>query len=233
MIRAIVAIAAVTLMLPVTQSWAQQGSGLKSQEDKVSYSIGLSVGRNLKRQGIAVDPDPFLLGVRDAMGGAEPRLSNEEMRAVMHAFQTQMREKQEQDRAAKAKANQDAGRAFLDANKGKKGVVTTTTGLQYRVLTAGTGASPTMQDTVTAHYKGTLLDGTVFDSSYARGQPAQFPVNGVIPGWSEVLQLMKAGGKWRVWIPSELAYGAHGAGERIGPHATLIFEIELIKVSAP
>ncbi len=146
MIRAIVAIAAVTLMLPVTQSWAQQGSGLKSQEDKVSYSIGLSVGRNLKRQGIAVDPDPFLLGVRDAMGGAEPRLSNEEMRAVMHAFQTQMREKQEQDRAAKAKANQDAGRAFLDANKGKKGVVTTTTGLQYRVLTAGTGASPTMQD---------------------------------------------------------------------------------------
>jgi FKBP-type peptidyl-prolyl cis-trans isomerase FklB len=209
---------------------AQDASALKTPQDKISYSIGLSVGKNLKGQDIDVDPAKFALGLRDGLKGDKQALSDEEIREVMFAFQMERRAKQQEAQDQRAASNKKEGEAFLAANKKKKGVQTTASGLQYKVLKKGSGTSPKAESVVTAHYKGTLIDGTEFDSSYARGEPAQFPVNGVIPGWSEVLQLMKVGSKWQVWIPAELAYGEQGVGQRIEPNAMLIFEIELVAV---
>jgi len=209
---------------------ADEPSALKTQPDKFSYSIGLSVGRNLKGQSIEVDLDKFMLGLRDALKGEKQLLTDDQVKEVMFAFQMERRAKQMEEQNKVATGNKKAGEQFMAANKKKKGVKTTASGLQYKVLKEGTGETPTAESLVTAHYKGTLLDGTEFDSSYGRGEPAQFPVNGVIPGWSEVLKLMKVGAKYQVWIPSELAYGEEGAGQRIGPNSTLTFEIELVKV---
>ena len=204
---------------------------LKDQQDKVSYAIGLDIARNLKKSEIDVRTDALVRGLRDGFAGVQPALSDEEIKAVMTAFQQEMRAKQEERVKAQATKNKQEGDAFLAANKAKEGVVALPSGLQYKVLTAGTGKQPKATDTVSVHYRGTLIDGTEFDSSYKRGEPVEFPLTGVIKGWTEGLQLMKEGAKWQFFIPSQLAYGENGApGGRIGPNSTLIFEVELLAV---
>jgi FKBP-type peptidyl-prolyl cis-trans isomerase FklB len=207
------------ILFLVSQLNAQEKPVLKNQKEKVSYIIGMDIGGNLKRQSIDVDPNILTKGVQDALSGAKPLLSNEEIQETMVAFQKEMMEKQKQ-----------RGEAFLSENKKKEGVKTLPSGLQYKVIKAGTGRKPKLNNTVTINYRGTLIDGTEFDSSYRHGQPATFPVSGVIPGWTEALQLMEEGAKWQFFIPPNLAYGERGAGGLIGPNATLIFEVELISV---
>ncbi len=224
------ALAALALLLTFTLAAAQDKSPLKSQQDKISYSIGLSIGRNFKGQGIEIAPDALIRGVRDAMEGNTPLLSDEEIRMVMFAFQMEQRGKQQERSQQIGEKNKREGEAFLAKNRQKPGVTTAVSGLQYKVITEGTGKSPSVNDAVTAHYKGTLIDGTVFDNSYDRGEPARLSVSGVIPGWTEALQMMKVGAKWLLWIPAQLAYGERGAGQHIGPHTMLIFEIELIAI---
>ncbi|MER2998265.1 FKBP-type peptidyl-prolyl cis-trans isomerase [Pontibacter populi] len=195
-------------------------------EEKISYIIGRDMAGNLKKQGIDVNPDAFIKGMKEAIEGKPSTLSQAEVQEAMMQLQQEMGAKQ----GAAGAENQQAGEAFLAENKNKEGVKTLPSGLQYEVLNEGTGKSPSASDKVTTHYHGTLIDGTVFDSSYERGQPATFPVNGVIAGWTEALQLMKEGAKWRLYIPSALAYGSQGAGDVIGPNTTLIFDVELISV---
>lgn len=203
---------------------------LNSRSQKVSYIIGLDIGRNLAQQGIEVEAASLAQGISDAMGDAEPKLTESEIQTVMSAFQEEMEVKQAQVQSAQASKNIDEGKAFLEINRMKDGVVALSSGLQYREIKAGSGRSPKATDKVTTHYKGTLLDGSVFDSSYERGEPATFPVNGVIAGWTEALQLMKEGSVWELFIPANLAYGARGAGGKIGPNATLVFTVELLNV---
>jgi FKBP-type peptidyl-prolyl cis-trans isomerase FklB len=203
---------------------------LNSRSQKVSYIIGLDIGRNLAQQGIEVEAASLAQGISDAMGDAEPKLTESEIQTVMSAFQEEMEAKQAQVQSAQASKNIDEGKAFLEINRMKDGVVALSSGLQYREIKAGSGRSPKATDKVTTHYKGTLLDGSVFDSSYERGEPATFPVNGVIAGWTEALQLMKEGSVWELFIPANLAYGARGAGGKIGPNATLVFTVELLNV---
>jgi len=207
------------ILFLVSQVSAQEKSVLKNQKEKISYIIGMDIGNNLKRQSVDVDPNSLAKGVQDALSGANPLLSKEEVQETMVAFQKEMGEKQKQ-----------RGEAFLSENKKKEGVKTLPSGLQYKVVKAGTGKKPKLNDTVTVNYRGTLIDGTEFDSSSRRGQPATFLVSGVIPGWTEAMQLMAEGAKWELFIPPNLAYGERGAGGLIGPNATLIFEVELISV---
>jgi FKBP-type peptidyl-prolyl cis-trans isomerase FklB len=211
-----------------TAASAQQGAALKSNKEKASYVIGMNIGRSLKNDGVEVDQAAFIQGLTDGRGGAQPKLSAEEMKTVMEQFQKELQTAHDAKAKSAGDKNKKDGEAFLAKNKSQAGVKTTASGLQYKVLKEGTGAVPTLADTVTAHYRGTLLDGTEFDSSYKRGEPAKFPVTGVIAGWTEVLQLMKVGAKYQVFIPSALAYGERGAGQQIGPNAALIFEIELV-----
>lgn len=222
-------IAIVGLGLLSVSVYAADKSDLKTQKDKVSYSIGLDIGRNLKDQSIEVDPKLLSQGIQDATSGKH-LLTDEEIQKVMSTFREEMQAKA----AAQAKVigdkNLKEGNAFLAENKKKKGVVTLPSGLQYKIITAGTGKKPKGTDTVTTNYKGTLIDGTEFDSSYKRGEPASFPVEGVIPGWTEALQLMPVGSKWQLVVPPSLAYGPRGAGQAIGPNATLIFEVELLAI---
>ena len=203
---------------------------LESLKEKISYIIGRDMVQNLSQQGIEVEAGAFSKGLEDALAGRESVLSQAETKQAMMQLQQQVNQRQQKAGQEKGGANREAGEAFLAQNKEKEGVVTLPSGLQYQIIKEGTGASPTRTDKVTTHYHGTLLDGTVFDSSYERGQPATFPVNGVIAGWTEALQLMKEGAKWRLFIPSELAYGSRGAGQDIGPDTTLIFDVELISV---
>ncbi|MCP2045159.1 FKBP-type peptidyl-prolyl cis-trans isomerase [Pontibacter sp. HSC-36F09] len=196
------------------------------QHEKISYIIGRDMAANLKKQGIEIEAEAFMKGLKEVIAGQPSSLSDQEIQMAMMALQQEMQQKQ----GAKGGENQKTGEAFLAENKNKEGIKTLPSGLQYQVLEEGTGKSPAASDKVTTHYHGTLIDGTVFDSSYERGQPATFPVNGVIAGWTEALQLMKEGAKWRLFIPSELAYGSQGAGEAIGPNTTLIFDVELISV---
>jgi FKBP-type peptidyl-prolyl cis-trans isomerase FklB len=195
-------------------------------QEKISYIIGRDMAANLKKQGIEIEAESFVKGLKEVIAGQPSSLSDQEIQMAMMALQQEMTQKQ----SAKGGENQQAGEAFLAENKNKEGVKTLPSGLQYQVLQEGTGKSPAASDKVTTHYHGTLIDGTVFDSSYERGQPATFPVNGVIAGWTEALQLMKEGAKWRLFIPSNLAYGAQGAGDAIGPNSALIFDVELISV---
>jgi len=220
----------LALVLLCWPAWA--GEDLASEKDKISYSIGLTIGKDFKFKEIEVDPEVFLKGLKDGLAGAEPRLSQEEMEETMRAFGQQLRVKQEAKQKARAQENKEKGDAFLAENGRKEGVKTLESGLQYQVLEEGTGKQPQADDSVTVHYKGTTLDGKEFDSSYKRGQPATFRLNQVIKGWSEGVRLMKEGAKWRLFIPPALAYGATGAGAAIGPEETLIFEIELVKVGA-
>lgn len=196
-------------------------------QEKVSYIIGRDMATNLKKQGIDIEAASFTQGLNDVLEGKPSSLSQAEVQQAMTQLQQEMSQKQ----GASSTENQKAGEAFLAENKNKEGVETLPSGLQYQILKEGTGKSPSASDQVTTHYHGTLIDGTVFDSSYERGQPATFPVNGVIAGWTEALQKMKEGAKWRLFIPSDLAYGSQGAGDVIGPNSTLIFDVELISVN--
>ena len=198
---------------------------LKDTKDKVSYSIGLNIGFNLKKQNVSINPDTFALGVKDALAG-KPQMTEEQVKETMTAFEKEMIDKQ---KAAGVKNGAD-GEKFLAENKKKEGVKTTASGLQYKVIKEGTGAQPKETDTVVANYRGTLIDGTEFDSSYKRGQPATFPVTGVIKGWTEALQMMKVGSKYQLFIPASLAYGERAMGADIGPNSTLIFEVELVGI---
>jgi FKBP-type peptidyl-prolyl cis-trans isomerase FklB len=202
---------------------------LTTEKDKQSYAIGLSVGKGLHRDGIDVEPKFMLQGIEDALANGKVLLTDDQIKTVMTDLQTQVRQKQEEKMRAAAESNKKDGAAFLAANATKEGVVTLPSGLQYKVLVAGTGPKPTATDSVVCNYRGTLLDNTEFDSSYKTGQPATFPVSGVIKGWTEALQLMPTGSKWQLFIPSDLAYGERGR-QPIGPNATLIFELELLSI---
>jgi FKBP-type peptidyl-prolyl cis-trans isomerase FklB len=202
---------------------------LTTEKDKQSYAIGLNVGKSLHRDDIDVDPKIVLQGLQDAMADGKVLLTDDQIKTVMTGLQNQVRQKQEEKRQALAESNKKDGAAFLAANATKPGVVTLPSGLQYKVLTAGTGAKPTATDTVVCNYRGTLLDDTEFDSSYKRGQPMTFPVGGVIKGWTEALQLMPVGSKWQLFIPADLAYGERAQGPG-GPNATLVFDVELLSI---
>ncbi len=202
---------------------------LVTDKDKQSYAIGLNVGKSLHRDSIEVEPKFVLQGIEDALGNGKLLLTDDEIRTVMTELQTQVRQQQEEKRLALAESNKKDGAAFLAANATKEGVVTLPSGLQYKILVAGTGPKPTANDTVVCNYRGTLLDNTEFDSSYKRGQPMTIRVGGVIKGWTEALQLMPVGSKWQLFIPPDLAYGDRGQGPG-GPNATLIFEVELISI---
>ena len=188
------------------------------------------MGLGLKQQPIDVDPAIVAQGVRDALSGGKLAMTNEEASAVLKELQADLQKKQEVMMSQMSDTNKKEGAAFLAANKAKEGVVTTPSGLQYKIVKQGTGSKPTANDTVVCNYRGTLINGKEFDSSYKRGQPASFPVSGVIRGWTEALQLMPVGSKWELYVPSELAYGDRGAGADIGPGATLIFEVELLSI---
>jgi len=203
---------------------------LEDAATKRSYGLGANYGKLLDRQSIAVDIDSFVEGLKDGLA-KESLLSDEEIQGVLKAITEELRARSAQKREAAADTNKKAGEDFLAENAKKDGVVTTASGLQYKVVTEGQGRIPTATDMVTVHYRGTLIDGTEFDSSYKRGAPAKFGVNGVIKGWTEALQLMKVGSKWQLFIPSELAYGARGTGSNIGPNSTLIFDVELLEIS--
>jgi len=203
---------------------------LKSQKDKMSYIIGMDLGRNFQKQAIDIDPDILAQGIKDGLSGGKALLSEQEVRETLAAFQAEMVAKQTEVAKKMGEKNKKEGEAFLAENQKKEGVKTLPSGLQYRVIQAGTGKSPKATDEVTAHYRGTLIDGTEFDSSYRRGKPETLPIGGVIAGWTEALQLMQEGAKWQLFVPSNLAYGERGAGRDIGPQATLIFEIELISI---
>jgi len=218
------------ILFLVSQRSVEASPVLKNQKDKISYIIGMDIGDNLKKQSIEINPEILLKGVKDALSGEKPLMSEQEIRETVAAFQKEAKVKQEEMAKKAGEKNKKEGDAFLAENKKKEGVKTLASGLQYKVTKAGTGKKPKLTDTVTTHYRGTLIDGTEFDSSYRRGQPVSFPVNGVIPGWTEALQLMEEGAKWQLFIPPQLAYGEQGVGTVIGPNSTLIFEIELISI---
>lgn len=203
---------------------------LTSVKDKVSYGIGMSMGRDFSNQKIEIDPAILAQGIKDTLAGGPTLMTDEEAQTTLMNFQQEMMAKQEAEAQAMGEKNQAAGAAFLSENGKKDGVVTLPSGLQYKILSEGTGKSPAKEDTVTVNYRGTLIDGTEFDSSYKRGEPATFPVGGVIPGWTEALQLMKEGAKWQLFIPADLAYGERGAGPVIEPNSALLFEVELISI---
>ncbi len=207
---------------------------LKTQKEKFSYALGMNQGKrladSLNKQSVPFDPAILVRGMKDGMAGGKTLLTDEEAQAVLTEMQKQVRAQQQAKTEQAAAANKKEGDAFLAENKGKDGVVTLASGLQYKILTEGTGPKPTATDSVVCNYRGTLINGKEFDSSYKRGQPATFPVNGVIKGWTEALQLMPVGSKWQLFIPSDLAYGDRGAGADIGPGATLVFEVELISI---
>jgi len=203
---------------------------LKTKKDKVSYAIGMDIGKNLKKQPVELNPEAISQGLWDSFTDGKALLTEKEYLDTMTAFRNEMQQKQTAQMKEAGDRNKIEGEKFLADNKKKEGVITTASGLQYKVMTKGSGVSPKSTDTVSVHYKGTLIDGKEFDSSYRRGQPASFPVKGVIKGWTEALQLMKVGAKWQLFIPSELAYGERGAGRDIGPNSTLIFDVELISI---
>jgi FKBP-type peptidyl-prolyl cis-trans isomerase FklB len=204
---------------------------LTSEKDKISYSIGLDIGKNFTKQGIDLDTQVFLSGLEDGRQNKPGRMSEQEIRETLTALQNKLVKQQQDGMKKLAESNSLEGNAFLEKNKSAPGVKTLSSGLQYRVLTEGKGTPPGLKDTVKTHYRGTLINGTEFDSSYARGQPIDIPVEGVIKGWTEALQLMKPGSKWQIFVPASLAYGEQGAGNVIGPNATLIFDIELLSVT--
>ncbi|MBA2586616.1 MAG: FKBP-type peptidyl-prolyl cis-trans isomerase [Chthoniobacterales bacterium] len=205
-------------------------TALKDQKDKVSYSIGLDIGGTFKKQNMDINADVLLAGLKDALSGAKPQLTDEQVKETMTVFSKEIMEKQTVTNKETGARNAAAGEKFLAENKTKDGIKVTPSGLQYKVLKDGTGPAPKETDTVEVNYRGTLTDGSEFDSSYKRGQPASFPVNRVIKGWTEGLQLMKVGSKYQFFIPANLAYGERGAGQDIGPSATLLFEVDLISV---
>jgi FKBP-type peptidyl-prolyl cis-trans isomerase FklB len=207
---------------------------LTTREQKFSYAVGMNIGSglsaNLKKQSVDVDANLVAQGLKDALSGGKTRLTEEEAKAVLTEVQNEIAKQRQEKLKETSDKNKAEGEAFLAANKGKEGVVTLPSGLQYKILTTGTGPKPTATDSVVCNYRGTLINGTEFDSSYKRGQPATFGVGQVIKGWTEALQLMPVGSKWQLFVPSSIAYGERGAGAEIGPNATLIFEVELLSI---
>ena len=226
-------IAVLGLVLLTSQVKAEEQPVLKDKKEKVSYIIGMDIGNNLKRQSVEIDTELFMKGLKDALSGSKALLSEDEIRDTMNAFRQEVMAKQAEETKKMSEKNKKEGDVFLAENGKKEGVKTLPSGLQYKVMTDGAGKTPKLTDTVSVNYRGTLIDGTEFDSSYKRGQPATFPVNGVIKGWTEALQLMKEGSKWQLFVPANLAYGDKGAGKLIGPNATLIFEVEMVSVKEP
>jgi FKBP-type peptidyl-prolyl cis-trans isomerase FklB len=218
--------AALTLVFPLLGQ--EKSPPLKDQKDKFSYSIGVNIGSNLSKQNIPVNPDAITAGIKDAIAG-KPQLTPDQIKEVMATFEKDMEQKQK----AAGEKNASEGTKFLEENKKKEGVKTTGSGLQYKALKQGTGAQPKESDTVTVNYRGTLINGTEFDSSYKRGQAATFPLSGVIKGWTEGLQLMKVGSKYQLFVPPNLGYGDRAVGPDISPNSTLIFEVELLGVKPP
>jgi FKBP-type peptidyl-prolyl cis-trans isomerase FklB len=205
---------------------------LATPKEKSSYALGMNIGRGLVHQSIDVDTASLLRGLKDTLSGSKPLLSDEEAQAALSQLQNEVQAKQQMAMQKAGEENMKEGEAFLAENKTKDGVVVLPSGLQYKILTQGTGPKPTASDTVVCNYRGTLINGTEFDSSYKRGQPASFAVNQVIRGWTEALQLMPVGSKWQLFIPPDLAYGPRGAGGVIGPNSTLIFDVELISIKS-
>ncbi|MBU0579721.1 MAG: FKBP-type peptidyl-prolyl cis-trans isomerase [Candidatus Omnitrophica bacterium] len=203
---------------------------MKTEMEKVSYIIGQQIGADFKAQDLGIDVEILANSIKDAHAGEEPKISPQEMQEIMQSFQQKMQKKMAEEQKEASGTNTTEGKAFLAENAKKDGVVVTSSGLQYKVITEGTGKTPKATDTVETHYEGKLINGEIFDSSLARGQTVTFPVNGVIKGWTEALQLMKVGAKWELYIPAELAYGENGAGPKIGPNATLIFQVELVSI---
>ncbi|WP_019531539.1 FKBP-type peptidyl-prolyl cis-trans isomerase [Dasania marina] len=229
--RNLLVAAAITAALAgCNQQAAEKTVTLDDSAKRVSYGMGIGLGERIAQESIEVDADAFALGMKHALAGGERLMTQEEVMAEMQTFQQQQMEKQKAAQTAIADQNKQAGEAFLAENAAKEGVITLDSGLQYSVITEGAGAKPSATDTVEVHYRGTLIDGTEFDSSYKRDATVSFPVNGVIAGWTEALQLMPVGSKWNLYIPSDLAYGPGGTGGPIGPDATLIFEVELVSI---
>jgi FKBP-type peptidyl-prolyl cis-trans isomerase len=219
---------------PAKKAGTAAAAPLTTRKQKFSYALGMNIGsglgNNLKKQSVEVDWNLVAQGLKDAANGSKTRLTDDQAKAVLTEVQNEVH-KQQQEKTQEASAkNKTEGETFLAANKSKEGVVTLPSGLQYKILTAGTGPKPAATDTVVCNYRGTLIDGKEFDSSYKRGQPATFGVGQVIKGWTEALQLMPVGSKWQLFIPSNLAYGERGAGAEIGPDSTLIFEVELLSI---
>jgi len=217
---------------PATKPRTTSVLTLKTQKDKLSYALGMNLGTNLHKETVDVDPAIVLRGLKDALASGKTLLTEDEARTALTQLQTEVRNKQQEKMKVAGEMNKKEGVEFLAANKSKEGVVILPSGLQYKILTEGTGPKPAASDTVVCNYRGTLISGTEFDSSYKRGQPASFPVNGVIKGWTEALLLMPVGSKWQLFVPSELGYGDRGAGTDIGPGATLIFEVELLSIQS-
>jgi FKBP-type peptidyl-prolyl cis-trans isomerase len=224
--------AAIAGCNPKEKVEANHGPKLETDEQKVSYGIGLMEGKRFK-QDFNVDIDAFTAGLKASMSDAKPLMTEEEIKTTIQTFGQKLMAKKEAEQKAAGEKNKTTSDAFLAENAKKEGVKSTASGLQYKVETEGKGAKPKAEDTVEVNYRGTLVDGTEFDSSYKRGQSVTFPVNGVIPGWSEALQLMTVGSKYHLYIPSDLAYGPGGTGGAIGPNQALIFEVELIDIKKP
>lgn len=213
-----------------TAATSQQALTLKTEKEKLSYAIGMNIGESMKKDSLDIDATILSRAIKDALTGSKLAMTDAEAKTIMDSFRAEMMKKQQAKAAEAGDANKLAGQKFLAANKSKEGVVTLPDGLQYKVIKEGTGPKPTASDTVVTNYRGALIDGTEFDSSYKRGEPATFPVGQVIKGWTEALQLMPVGSKWQLFIPSELAYGERSPGAQIGPNSTLIFDIELLSI---
>lgn len=226
--RLLIALLAIGFLTAIVDAAEKQL--LKDQKDKISYSLGADIGNSLKRQSIEINPDALVLGLRDVLSNSKTLLTDKEMQEILEGFRKEMMAKQAEQFKTTSEKNKREGETFLAENKKKDGVITLPSGLQYKVIKAGTGAVPKETDTVVVHYTGTLINGKEFDSSYKRGEPASFSVNGIIQGWKEALLMMKTGSKWQLFIPSSLAYGERGAGRDIGPNSALIFEVELVSI---
>ena len=219
----IIAISAL-LFITACKGEATKEVVLANEIDSVSYSLGVNIGENIKTQFEDIKIDNFLSGMQEVINGVEPKINNDQALMVIQNYFTKKQ-------SARSEVKIEEGRKFLEENSKKEGVITLASGLQYEVIIDGSGEKPKLEDNVTTHYHGTLLDGTVFDSSVDRGEPASFPVGGVIKGWTEALQLMSVGSKWKLYVPYDLAYGERGAGPQIGPYSTLIFEVELLNIN--
>jgi len=232
-------VAIVGIVLVATRGSTAAKRSLDTPKEKVSYAMGVAMARSLKRPGVELDMDVLARGLKDGFSGEKFLMTENDLRETMSALQDELKQKQAQAVKTVAEANRKEGETFLAQNAREEGVVTLPSGLQYKILRAGDGKRPADTDTVECHYRGTRIDGAEFESSYGRGQPATFPVAGVIPGWKEALKLMPVGSKWKLFVPSQLAYGErelparNGAGRTIGPNATLIFEVELLAIKPP
>jgi len=213
-----------------SSSATQQPLKLTTQKEKLSYAIGMNIGQSMKKDALDIDPAILTRALKDALSGSKPQMTEEEAKAVITTFRNEMIAKKQAEEKKISDANKQAGEQFLATNKTREGVVTLPSGLQYKIIKQGDGPKPTATDTVETNYRGTLINGTEFDSSYKRGEPATFPVNQVIKGWTEALQLMPVGSKWQLFIPADLAYGPRSPSPEIGPNSALIFDIELLSI---